>query len=198
MWPFGKKRTPPSSPAEEEQRKPLVFDEIIPGRNYVGEGFDPDDLVQLRVWLPEPLKEALWRISEYQYENVSEYVRDFLAIHLYGVHEVIRMEKDGTGIHYDPMYAEGLRKYSLERTREHIPHLGKNIYGLKLYLQKQVKQDLQDAAESFAIPLSRYVRHLLVSHVFGHNFWPHPLPSWMIQKDDAADAWEQDPEQYSE
>jgi len=84
---------------------------------------------------------------------------------------------------FQPLYSRALAK-------ESIPDLGKNIVPLKVYINNKIKGDLQALADKAGVPLSRFIREILVSHLLGHSFWPERFPD--MQKVEEADAveWE--------
>lgn len=80
--------------------------------------------------------------------------------------------------------------YSRGREEETSPGLGKNIVPLKLHLPQRLKVDLQTLAVREGIPLSRFVREILVSHFFGRTVWPDHLRKWSEEQERLAFEWE--------
>jgi hypothetical protein len=193
MWLFGNNKTTNMGVDEAPPKPPLSA--IVPDRGLHGDNRDPQTgfarTFELRVWLQEPVKLALTEVSKEFERTMSGYVERLFVAHLYGMHELIRMDREQSGIYWQPPPdPKSICRYNSEAIAERIPHLGKNIYGFKMFIAPRIKNDLQAAADRVELPLSRYVRHLLVSHFFGDTFWPHRLPDWFLTKYSKADEWE--------
>lgn len=80
--------------------------------------------------------------------------------------------------------------FSRARREETIPDLGKNIVPLKLRLATKLKDDLQSLADRAGMPLSRFVREILVSHLLGHTVWPQRFPMIEKAEEQLATDWE--------
>lgn len=152
---------------------------------------------ELRVWIPEPLKLAMEEVSNRLEKTVSEYLRDFFVVYLYGSHELICMVENQTGVFYTPPpkpSAEELEHsevfFSRSRSVDFIPGLGKNIVPLKLFLHEKLKTDLQTIADQTSLPLSRFVRELMVSHFLGHTVWPERKQLFSPEQVKVAIEWE--------
>jgi len=50
-----------------------------------------------------------------------------------------------------------------------LPELVKIIEPLMIYVASKFKQDLQAAADIAEVPLSRFIREILISHLLGHT-----------------------------
>jgi hypothetical protein len=72
---------------------------------------------------------------------------------------------------------------------DYIPGLGKNIVPLKLFLHEKMKADLQALADKAGIPLSQFVREILVSHFLGHAVWPERNALWTQEQQEIAEGW---------
>ena len=148
---------------------------------------------ELRVWVPEPLNVAMKETTEYLQETLSAYLRQFLAVYLYGVHELLCMSENETGIfHPEPLPepSDGDVMFSRARVVDYIPGLGKNIVPLKLFLHEKMKADLQELSDKSGLPLSQFVREVLASHFLGHIFWPERNALLTSGQQEVADGWE--------
>jgi predicted DNA-binding protein len=158
---------------------------------------------ELRVWLPTTVSVALGDMSDETNQTVSAYLREFFAYYLYGAHDFIRMQKEFTGVFYKmekhsadlAVYQESMSEYedimfSRSSATESIPDLGKNIVPLKVYIAAKMKEDLQVLADKAGIPLSTFVREILVSNLLGHTFWAERLPKLTELEYEGATAWE--------
>jgi len=133
---------------------------------------------ELRIWVPEPLRLSMDQVVSHLHTTLSKYLREYFVVYLYGSHALIDMHHHQTGIFYKPPQEEMLSddaeapRFSRARSVEFIPGLGKNIVPLKLFLNAQIKMDLQKLADKAGTPLSQFVREILVSHFLGHTVWP--------------------------
>ncbi|MDP2394351.1 MAG: hypothetical protein Q8M21_13955 [Methylococcaceae bacterium] len=147
---------------------------------------------ELRLWFPEPLRMALNQTCRELDITESQYLREFLTVYLYGVHEILRMRADKTGLYFVPPTPEpspdsGIR-YSKAAMSEVIPGLGKNIIACKLRLPSKIKDGLQQLAGEREMPLGRFVREVLVQHFLGHTVWPDRFVHFPEQQR-IADDW---------
>lgn len=201
MW-FFLNKSRPAQPAsdtgqvEHARRRPLRFAQMLEG---IG---DFQDMavhdVALKFWLPEPVREALDDLARRQGESMSEMLRQFLAQHTYGVYAFMLMSERCPGI-FKVGVADASLRFSrksvsaegLQRVATYwVPELGKNVTSIKLWLPQRLRADLQQLADHTAMPLSQYVREIVISRLLGHGTLPkrpemlvaHPLAS--------AQAWE--------
>jgi len=148
---------------------------------------------ELRVWVPEPLNVAMKEATGYLNEMLSTYLRQMLVVYLYGSHELLCMSENETGIFHPepPPEPRGSRTmFSRARVVDYIPGLGKNIVPLKLFLHEKMKADLQELADKAELPLSQFVREILVSHFLGHTVWPERNALWTSDQLNIAEGWE--------
>lgn len=148
---------------------------------------------ELRVWVPEPLMKAMKQVAERLQKPLSQHLRNFLVVYLYGEHELLYMHDHHVGIFHPPpaTVSEGgdAPRFSRAKAVECIPGLGKNIVPLKLFLHEKLKSDLQVLADNRGIPLSQFAREILVSHFLGHAVWPERKHLWTTEQQGVADRW---------
>ncbi|MDO8892615.1 MAG: hypothetical protein Q7V00_12280 [Sulfurimicrobium sp.] len=155
-----------------------------------------DDLAgndaELRLWLPVLLKSAMDECTTEMDVTAAKYLREFLAVYLYGAHELLRMKTEKTGLYFvrPPAPPSGLALFSRAHTIDCIPGLGKNIAPIKLHLHRKMKADLESLAAASGVPLGQFVREILVSHFLGHTVWPGHKQSWTEAQKAVADDWE--------
>jgi hypothetical protein len=144
---------------------------------------------ELRLWLPEPLRIALHQTAQETGCRESQYLREFLVVYLYGVHELLQMRTHKTGLYFlpPPEPYDTEIQFSRQALSEVIPGLGKNIIPCKLRLPSKLKQDLQQLADKNGMPLGRFAREILVQHFLGHTVWPGTFHDQTEQK--IADDW---------
>ncbi|MGZ8982773.1 MAG: hypothetical protein ACXW11_02320 [Methylotenera sp.] len=148
---------------------------------------------ELRVWVPESLNVAMKEAVRYLNERLSEHLRQLLVVYLYGAHELLCMSENETGIFHPepPPEPRGSQvMFSRARVVDYIPGLGKNIVPLKLFLHEKMKADLQALADKAGVPLSQFVREVLVSHFLGHTVWPERNVLWTRDQLNIAEGWE--------
>lgn len=150
---------------------------------------------ELRVWVPEPVKVAMQEVAEKLDVALSKYLRDLFVVYLYGVHELLCMQDNQTGIFHPkpppPARAPDAPMFSRAYKVDYIPGLGKNIVPIKMFLPQKMKEDLQGLADKAGIPLSQFVREILVSHFLGHTVWPERKVLWTASQLSIAEGWEQ-------
>lgn len=151
---------------------------------------------QMRIWLPEQLRLEMNVVVCSLEQSLSSYLREFFVIYLYGVHALVEMKQNKTGIFYKPPQVEKTNSefdtpsFSRARSVEFIPGLGKNIVPFKMFLNSQIKSDLQLLADKSEMALSQFVREILVSHFLGHTFWPERNQSFNLGQLQTANQWE--------
>ena len=148
----------------------------------------------IRLWMSEPLRMAMDQTCNEISGSNSRYLREFLVVYLYGVHDLLKMRAFKTGLNYEPppvSRADSGIKFSRASLDEVIPGLGKNLVPCKLLLPSKMKDDLQHLADQRSIPLGRFVREILVQHFLGYTVWPDrfiPIPEEQKIADDWVDG----------
>ncbi len=195
MWLFSIKKKDKRSVRKKE---PLELRQVIE-REDIEKLHDNDD--QLRFWLPEECKLALDEVLQCNHSTGARYLRELFVVYLYGEHELQRMRRHSTGLYYTPPPVsdaggnESSIRYSRVATVDTVPGLGKNIIPVKLFLPNKIKIDLQKLAEKAGIPLSTFVREILISHLLGHTLWQERLRSWSQEEELIGMEWEIDEEE---
>ncbi len=162
----------------------------------------------LRFWLPEEAKQALDEVVQCNQTTASRYLRELFVVYLYGEHELQRMRQQATGLYYippppeqmemkeeEPVYPEVRDSIEKATTVTVVSELGKSIVPIKLHLSRKIKEGLQAVADKAEMPLSTFVREVLISHLFGHTYWQERIRSWTLEEEDIATRWEEDHEQ---
>lgn len=157
-----------------------LSDGLIAPRNYAG--LNTQD-VQLRIWLPDPAKIALIEICERLGMSITAYLTELFATYLYGVHEVMRMRDQQSGLYdiddlqfVDIDLSEGEEPEDDDPAfDEPVPEMGKNIFALKIFLSARLKVGLQQRADKAQAPLGRFARAMICAHLFGRDVGPKAL-----------------------
>ena len=154
-----------------------LSDSLIPPRNYGGLNVQDE---QLRIWLPDPAKIALIEICERLGMSITAYLTELFATYLYGVHEVMRMRDQQTGLYdtHDLQFSD-VDFFEGDETEdddpafdEPVPEMGKNIFALKIFLPAKLKGGLQQRADKAQTPLGRFARAMICAHLFGRDVGP--------------------------
>jgi len=159
-----------------------LSDDLIPQRNYADLHVQDE---QLRIWLPDPAKIALIEICNRLGMSITAYLTELFATYLYGVHEVMRMRENQTGLYdtddselFDGQHSE------CEETDddgpafdEPVPEMGKNIFALKIFLPAKMKSGLQQRANKAQASLGKFARAMICAHLFGRDVGPKFLMS---------------------
>lgn len=202
MWPFFKRKQQMQVAGPAPRPRPLSFTQILDGMG------DFNDLARhdtaQKLWLPEPAAEAMKELAARNGDSMSEALRQMLAQHCYGVYAFVVMNEQIPGLFKEPdsspMYStRAMRNKPEEEDKKRIstywvPELGKNVAPIKLWIPARMRRDLQALADHVGIPLSQYLREIVISRLLGHGTLPKrpemleavPLPS--------ADAWAEERE----
>lgn len=204
MWPFftAKKRLITETPLPQKRRI-LTFDKWLEGMDHLSELGKHD--VALKFWLPEAAAKAVKQLSQLEDRSMSWVLRDFLAVHCYGLYPIrLMLEKTPSvfdenhsgvkfSVSFNPLdYAGQPGKKRVDTY--FVPELGKNTVPVKVWLAHCVRDDLQILADHVGIKLSQYLREIIISRLLGHGTVPKrpemleavPLP--------AAEDWCDDKE----
>lgn len=152
---------------------------------------------QIRIWLPEPLRLAMDHVANHLETTLSKYLREYFVDYLYGTYALVDMHNNQTGIFYKPPKNQALESnqndipmFSRTRSIEFIPGLGKNIVPFKVFLNAQIKSDLQLLADKAEMALSQFIREILASHFLGHTVWPERQQMFNAEHISIANQWE--------
>ena len=193
MWPFKGK------PVEKPARDP--FPEWPTKEVYREIGQLNENDAELRLWLPETCFMALKAVAEESALSLSDFVREFLIIFLYGELTLRRMRADNLGIFYKspppPLTAEECDadpmtrpKFSRARKIETVPGLGKKLSPVKVFVPAKLKHDCEKAAVISKTPLSKLIREALIAQLLGHRILLARYGEWSATELKAATDWE--------
>lgn len=163
--------------------KNALNDALIEPRDYAG--LQCQD-VQLRLWLPDQARIGLEEVCLRLGVSMTVYLTEFFAAYLFGVHEMLRMRDNGSGLYAenDANMEEDSDDYGASCDREEedepefddpVPEMGKNIFALKIFLPGIIKAGLQRRANVAGVPLGRFVRAMICAHLFGRNIGTRAL-----------------------
>ncbi len=198
MWPLFRKKPAqePESVFEPPKRKSLTLEVLLEGMGDLRE-LDTHDTA-LKFWLPEPAEKALAEFGRLQGVSMSSMLREFLATYCYGTYVIQLLRDIDPEMFRDPDIRFSKRRLGddgkIRKVTYWVPELGKNVAPVKIWASKRLRDDLQSLADHAKVPLSQYLREIVISRLLGHGMLPKrpemlvaaPLPS--------ADAWCKDKE----
>lgn len=197
MWFFFRRqrnRQTEQAPSPAKPR-PLSFEQIARGFGDLADFRHHD--AALKFWLPEPAERALVEFCENADQSFSEWLRQYFVVYAYGLLALSALNERCPGFFRDPPRV----RYSMPKVSDPpgkkrvatywVPELGKNIAPIKVWIPARLKEDLHILADHAEIPLSQFVREIVISRLLGHGTLPaRPLLTWA--EPIAADAWCED------
>lgn len=130
----------------------------------------------LKLHLPEAAWVALDELRKKHQSNFSTLLRHVLFIYLYGRYDLIALLERGE-TQFDLIDHGGSGRFArVPAADNRTADLGKNDHSIKTWIPSQMHADLSDAAAERGIPLSVFVREIVVSYLFGHVALPERQP----------------------
>ena len=173
--------------------RPLSFQQIIQGFGDFSD-FRTHDAA-LKFWLPEPAEQALTEFCGSADQSLSEWLRQFFVVYAYGLLALTILHersphffRDGRGLLYSiatPQDPPGKKRVATYW----VPELGKNVAPIKVWIPARLKADLQLLADHAEIPLSQFVREIVISRLLGHGMLPARPRLTQVEPTPAAEAW---------
>ncbi len=146
--------------------------------------------VAIKIWLPELVARTLKWVAEYEGLSQSRWVRDRLHAYVYGQVAVlahcIRTQRAAED---KPMFS--LADRGAGRWIYKVPQLGKNTVAFKVWVNQQLRDDLEVLAKHAGVELSPFIREAIIGDLLGRGSLPE-RPKIMGIATDAATAWERD------
>lgn len=127
----------------------------------------------LKVWLPEHIIIMLYEITVLLDVTISDFVRQMLFVHLYGKYDLLgHIER--TNLQFkDPDEISPCAKTTSPDKAVPCSKISitdeANIRSLKIPLPSPMKQGLLGLADKKHLPISEYVRRLIITHLIGHQ-----------------------------
>jgi len=181
----------------KQRRKPLAFSEIVDGMGDFSELAEHN--AALKFWLPEAAEQALREMSERSNLSASEFLRQFIALHCYGLYAFYQMTDRLPRLFKESDIRFSIRSEEPPEGKKRIdtywvPELGKNVAPIKVWIPKRMKTDLQTLAEHVELTPSNYVREILISRLLGHGMLPQRSTMFKAFPTPAANEWGEDRE----
>lgn len=198
MWPFLKR----INGTEDDHRRPTSFEELIDSMGDFSDLEKHD--ASLKFWIPEPAAVALKEIKKLRSESINETLLIFLLGHCYGFYFQQMLLYKHPEVYRDPDGLADVRFSNRQRSDDHrepkrkpvyyVPELGKNIFPIKLWIPRRLKDDLERLAQHVNLTLSEYTREIVISRVFGHGMLPMRPKMLEVMDGSLADAWSESEE----
>ena len=207
MWPFLREKRRPQvipasgiapnaveSPAAQPRRRPLRFADLVADMGDFS-AFAEND-VAVKFWVPEAVAEALDDLRERDRHSMSQLLRQYLIVHCYGLYAMRLMLEANPHLFKDREVDSEIRFARAPppgKKREDtyfVPELGKNVAPIKLWLPQRLRDDLQLLADHVELPLSQYLREIVIARLLGHGTLPLRPAMLQAEPTPAAEAWE--------
>ena len=120
----------------------------------------------IKIWVPDPVREALNEIVDYRGGTMSGYIRDNLFAYLYGHYDQLALQERCELAEAEILYSR------VPVSENRTAHLGKNDRDIKIWISKMMCADLDELAKETGIARSEFVREILVSQLFGRMQLP--------------------------
>jgi len=135
-----------------------------------------DNDIPLKVWVPDPVKEALEELARHYDSNMSTLIRHVLFVHVYGVYDLLAMAERGDRRFLPQGFRESFNdeiRYSrTAAAANRTADLGKNDRDIKIWAPAPLIEEIDQLAEQAGIKRSEFIRETLVSHLFGRKQLP--------------------------
>jgi hypothetical protein len=126
--------------------------------------------VATKIWIPLRLEQKLDRLAELHEVSRSALIRNLLFEFVFGKFEFeMGTDLDETRERLRQLPPIAGRRLPGKRTGPNsTPELGKNSRNVKVWLSHSLAQELAVLAQPLEIPLSQFLREILVTKVLGH------------------------------
>jgi hypothetical protein len=191
---FFKRSRNRQAPITEKQIAEKAHQIAMTGRDY-GEVFSCTDT--LKVWIPESIEQKLDEISNFLNTTKSDFIRQIIFVHLYGRYDFLGYvernqhyfsdpDSNMNGVDFslvsddrDKGFAARFKAWRNPKNSESppppvpLPKKEKQIAATKIFLPARMKSDLIKQAENKYLPVSEYVRQVIIVHLLGQqNLFP--------------------------
>jgi hypothetical protein len=125
----------------------------------------------LKIHLPEAALVALNELVTKHHSSLATLIRHVLFLYLYGRYDLIAL-LEREHYQFDLINHTSGRFMRVVDAENRTADLGKNNQDVKTWIPEQMYTDLEQSAEARDIPLSVFVREIIVSYLFGHVALP--------------------------
>ncbi len=176
MWPiFSKNKTPESAQPAPPARRAMKLQQLVEKMGDMSD-FQHNDTA-FKCWLPAPVFEALQEICDIDSVSQSEFFRNYLYNHCYGLYAVQQLLADFPSLFKDNHIMFSMSEPETPPGKKKswtywVPELGKNIVPVKIWLPKRLRDDVQILADHAGVKASQYVRETVISRLLGYGMVP--------------------------
>lgn len=148
--------------------------------------------VAIKIWLPHTVANTVKWFADYEATSQSEWLRQLLIEYTYG-----KVAAFGQSLRDQRRADNGIRfsRRPVDRSRGRwvylVPQLGKNAVAFKLWVGRQMRDDLQALAGHAQVGLSPFVREAIIGKLLGRGSLPE-RPQLFDPPGPGATAWEND------
>ena len=141
------------------------------------EGMNIDN-TSVKIWIPEPLDDCFTDLCIRFEQSKSDLARNGLMIHVHGRYVFERLVANRLWNLTRRIVREDTVKYSMEGVRvkledsprpAFIKAFGKNTFDLKVWMPRQLKEDLESLAIDAGQTVSEYMRRALTAYYLGRT-----------------------------
>jgi len=173
-----RRQRPAPPPAVAERPAPILTGT---GRDYA---CMPENDRALKIHLPEAAVVALNELVTKHRSSLGTLIRHVLFLYLYGRYDLIAL-LEREHYQFDLVDHNTGRFMRVANGENRTADLGKNDHDLKTWIPSLMYGDLERAAAERGVPLSVFVRELIVSYLFGHVALPERQPLGSMQAPEA-------------
>ena len=143
--------------------------------------------VTVKIWLPAQVAQTIKWLADYEGVSQSSWIRSQLTRYVYGqvatLAKHIRDEQNCIRFSRAPVDRGAGRWVYL------VPQLGKNTVAFKLWMSRQMRDDLDILAKHAGVGLSPFIREAVIGELYGRGSLPE-RPEIMGAATAEAVAWE--------
>jgi hypothetical protein len=135
--------------------------------------------VPITLWLPDSVERIVEAMADERQTTRSKLLRHILFRHLYGTLDLHALARRGnqtySGWHdEEPMKKASSKRFELmvefkPQVLDNVPDLEHSVANLKVFVSRQIKEDLASMARIKGMQLSAYARHVVMTDLLGHT-----------------------------
>jgi len=145
----------------------------------------------VKIWLPEEVAQTMKWVADYEGVSQSAWMRARLVAYVYGSVAMLvqKIREDRVSPFDRPMFARKGVDRSAGRWVYKVPQLGKSTVAFKLWVSRQIRDDLEILAKHAGLGLSAFLREAVIGELYGRGSLPE-RPEIMGIPTPEALAWE--------
>jgi hypothetical protein len=124
--------------------------------------------VPITLWLPDSVERIVEAMADERQTTRSKLLRHILFRHLYGTLTYSGWHDE------EPMKKASSKRFELmvefkPQVLDNVPDLEHSVANLKVFVSRQIKEDLASMARIKGMQLSAYARHVVMTDLLGHT-----------------------------